>query len=251
MLITSDTMPPLLDNNGNPVRNGWLRVNGTSKALDKYPLLLYSNPDYTGDLQDNPIQLDSTGRMPKPFFVKESLAWCFLFTSEFEPVRSYPLQTHQETGNLMLPQDLRVRRLTVDDVLRANKIEARQTVESETIKAGSITVKTPNGQNFSEIYSLQAGSLQIGKDGTVFDDETIISPVALGIKGSWQSHFLLGGYGIYISSTPRELNEIVTIGGESGDVLVSQGDSSMKARICGRTNNAQGSGRYYLVCRVE
>jgi len=278
MLITSDTMPPLLDGNGNPVRAGKLHVlKGPTQDSEPSPLFL--DLDFK-QRAANPIQLDSTGRMPNALYTDGNEAWCFLYSFEGILLRSYPLQITPEARGFTLPQDLTVRTLSVlpGGTLRANKItlSGRSEIIGGRVRADELSAEAAYVRTLDIEESLQIAG------GEKFGSSVIISPANVSpdtvSAGNWFTEvFLVGSYGVYLHNPTHdglfddalEINSIVPVNVlmdyngapdvfNSGRTIVAvgflnaqlPGRRTYKVRICGRAGTLNDL-QTYIVCRVE
>jgi len=268
MLITSDTMPPLLDGNGSPVRNGILCVRENSDPESR-PLDL---EDAEGNPVPNPMHLLSTGEMPRASYIKKDgdsepavRAWCFVSDRDGIPVRAYPLQNEPSASPFVLPQNLTVR------TLKAESIEANE-MQVNGLNAGGITAQSIEAYSGKFDY-LQASELEVEGSAT-FDKTTAMSLARIEWKESdnhafspenWWRNFMVGSYGTLKTVYSRKLNSITRITGiGSGNTdeveYMTESDGgaasskNIRARICGLTGTGGTSSNqhyYYLVCRVQ
>jgi len=192
MLITSDTMPPLLDGNGNPVRNGTLKVFKDADTQSE-PLQLY---DAEGDFVGTSIELDSLGRMPQPVYTSETSAWCFLYAYApdgipAELIRTYPLQNAPTQNALVLPQEMTVRSITVQEEIKTRDIEA-QSISCDKINTDALEAKE------ATIESVALTTLVIG-DGQAIGNAANyqISPfLAQERNAEWEAAHPIGSYAV-------------------------------------------------------
>jgi len=261
MLITSDTMPPLLDGNGNPVRNGFLYVHKEGDPMSK----LLGLVDSEGNPAENPIPLLSTGRMKEPVYIRPGAngeeinsAWCFLWDNRDGVkvfIRDYPLQNEPTQRELAWPQDLTARTLTVEKELKTGSLEA------SSIRSFEMGTKALNTSTI-ESEVLRFRQLVTPQGVTISDKEGVtISPVSLkrgsATPAEWFETFLIGSYGIFEDTVNRKLNEIVSINTVNDDgsrmaYAQSSQYSARSARICGKTClRTSDDKKAYLVYRVE
>ncbi len=93
MLITSNTIPPILDNNGKPLVNGRLYVYEDDTEDSKLAELFSSINFEESNSVTNPITLNGAGEIPNPVWAKTSaqVLWCFAYNESKELKRQYPL----------------------------------------------------------------------------------------------------------------------------------------------------------------
>jgi len=90
MLITSNTIPPILDANGKPVVNGRLEVRKGSTQTAELAELFYDRE--LKEAASNPITLNGAGEIPVPVWTETlDVLWCFVFNEDDILVREYPL----------------------------------------------------------------------------------------------------------------------------------------------------------------
>ncbi len=117
MLITSNTIPPILDGNGIPIVNGKLYVRkGSTMQAEPAELRDSINPENSNPVS-NPIQLNSAGEIPDPVWTNPAdVLWCFVYNENNIFVRSYPLvSVAVSEGNIDLPPEIIIDILHVED----------------------------------------------------------------------------------------------------------------------------------------
>jgi len=156
LLVTGNTMAPILDGSGKPIANGKLLVTANSDP-ESEPLQLYRDPNKSQSAS-NPISLNSAGAMPYPVYADTLKAWCHAYSESNRLVISYPLlgntaagqangnaeiqnlyaESLTVTGDADIFGDLSAKSVKIDDSNRWENSDGKTELHTDSLHTGSL-----------------------------------------------------------------------------------------------------------------
>jgi len=275
MLITSNTIVPILDGNGKPLVNGRLYVRRNSSEESGYVQLTRS-PGDSGYNAPNPIILNSAGAIPFPVYTSAKSAWCFAYDQDGVFILSYPLNGNPEDDVVEEQQKIS------DEVVKNLEVQKDGVIRNDLIVEGNTELK---GELIVEKDMTLKNNLISGKKIKSFDAEIKFatmhyietnhihfedSEVSLNKYFPFATAFLkvepghgygydpslvpIGSYITLINASPNiKINQIVSAKKTTDidiDLVETVSDSAAKYRVVSRTGG-NSSWSWYLCVRIS
>jgi len=174
MLVTSNTLAPIVDGLGQPVVNGKVFVNDTDTFGNTVNLYrsIYIHDNSPENIATNPIQLNSAGAFPYPVYCAEKMVWCFVQDENGENILSYPVLSagSASSGNDDTSEILA-------DVIRVKTLFA-DLIESLKVNKDAQILGNLEVRKFLKVYENAkiSGWLQIDENNTTIGNGGITTP---------------------------------------------------------------------------